>query len=244
MSLITDNIYVTDVGTVALKDMDDDDSGMSHFIFTTNTNSNEDEYCFPDTHSFNLPMVADDMNHRIAVYARPKNGSFPLKLIKKIHIKFKWIKYNTWIMKYKWKRYKPLNIIKSMNIYPLNERYGERGRVHIYCHSEITIHKTIQINANQCGMTKQMSLFYDVENNIDGLKYGAFVGGGDGGRGRGGGIIELISQSNIVNNGTLTSNGSCEHFVGGTISIKTAKCFINNGQIFAEPNGQIIIKCA
>eukprot|EP01083_Nonionella_stella_P276230 938457_1 len=61
---------------------------------------------------------------------------------------------------------------------------------------------------------------------------------------RGGGIIELISQSNIVNNGTLRSNASDPYYLGGTICIKTSKCFVNNGNISAQPHGQIIIKCA
>eukprot|EP01083_Nonionella_stella_P034860 95314_1 len=48
-SRFTDNLYITHSGTIALNDMSDDDSGIPLFMFTTNTNSSEDEYCFDDT---------------------------------------------------------------------------------------------------------------------------------------------------------------------------------------------------
>eukprot|EP01083_Nonionella_stella_P108101 313992_1 len=95
-----------------------------------------------------------------------------------------------------------------------------------------------------------MSLFYHRHNaeemdNEPYLKFGTFVDSSreekmnseDVANGCGGGVIELISQSNIVNNGTLTSNSTNTNYLGGTISINTSKCFINNGNICAQPHG-------
>eukprot|EP01083_Nonionella_stella_P208041 755244_1 len=174
LTRFTDNLYITHSGTIALNDMSDDDSGIPLFMFTTNTNSSEDEYCFDDTRSFNLPIVADNMNHVIHIYARPKNGSFPFHHIKAI-------KNDKWLTKYILKRDKPLDIIENINIDPLQlEEYGQNGRIHIRCNSDIIIHKAAQINANGCGMNKEMSLFhrkYNAQKNEEQihLKYGTFA---------------------------------------------------------------------
>eukprot|EP01083_Nonionella_stella_P147423 465086_1 len=147
--------------------------------------------------------------------------------------------------------------METMTIKPLDEEYCEMGKVHIACNSDIIINKGVQMNADACGMNKEMSSFYhknDPQMNDKQmcLKYGTFDDSSHDqkmdcesvyGNARGGGIIELISQSNIINNGTLTSNASDAYHLGGTICIKTSKRFVNNGQIFAQPHGQIIIKC-
>eukprot|EP01083_Nonionella_stella_P100380 283037_1 len=226
LTRFTDNLYITHSGTIALKDMSDDDSAIPLFMFTTNTNSSEDEYCFDDTHSFNLSIVTVNMNHAIQIYARPKNGSFPFHHIKAI-------KNDKWLTKYILKRDKPLDIIENINIEPLDEEYGQNGRIHIRCNSDIIIHKAAQINANGCGMNKEMSLFhrkYNAQKNEEQihLKYGTFADSSheektdceDAGNECGGGVIELISPSNIVNNGTLTSNATNADYLGGTICIK------------------------
>eukprot|EP01083_Nonionella_stella_P240267 840094_1 len=147
----TDNLYATECGTIALKDMSNDDSGISFFRFATNTNANRDEFCFDDAHSFNLPIIADNMNHTINIYARPKSGSSPLRHIKAIQC-------DKWMTKYRLNRDKPLNIIESINIEPLDEEYGANGRIHIHCNTEIIINKTTHINADMCGMNKDLSL--------------------------------------------------------------------------------------
>eukprot|EP01083_Nonionella_stella_P100379 283034_1 len=207
----TDNLYATDCGTIALKDMSNDDSGISFFRFTTNTNANKDEFCFDDAHSFNLPIIADNMNHTINIYARPKSGSSPLRHIKAIQS-------DKWMTKYRLNRDKPLNIIESINIEPLDDEYGANGRIHIHCNTEIIINKATHINADMCGMNKDLSLFYrkyNAQKNNE-LTFGTFADSSREekmefetiGNERGGGVIELISQSNIVNNGTLTSNAT------------------------------------
>eukprot|EP01083_Nonionella_stella_P059599 155936_1 len=56
----TENLYLTIFGTIriARKSVIDFDDLISRSIFTTNTNSHRDEYCFDDTYSFNLPIIA------------------------------------------------------------------------------------------------------------------------------------------------------------------------------------------
>eukprot|EP01083_Nonionella_stella_P004429 12801_1 len=117
----TDNLYATACGTIEVRDMSDDASGISLFIFTTNTNANRDEFCFDDTHSFNLPIISDNMNHAINIYAIPKSGSSPLGHVKAIQC-------DKWMTKYRLNRDKPL-IIESINIEPLDEEYGANGRI-------------------------------------------------------------------------------------------------------------------
>eukprot|EP01083_Nonionella_stella_P317176 1153482_1 len=165
------------------------------------------------------------------------------------------IENDKWITNYRLKRHKPLEISETIRVKPLGEKYIHNGMIHMDCNTEIIINKGAQINANECGMSKHMSLFYkDKAQKKDKqiyLKFGRFddsslaeeVDSEHVGNGSGGGVIELISQSNIVNNGTLTSNATNADYFGGTVCIKTRKCFINNGQIFAKPHGQIIIKC-
>eukprot|EP01083_Nonionella_stella_P276228 938448_1 len=247
----TDHLYVSPDGTaVAFKDVIVDDSGISLFTFTTNKDSNEDEYCFDDADSFYLPIIADTVNGTINIYAKPKIGSFPW-----IHIKA--IKCDEWITQYSLKRDEPLHIMGTMTINPLDEEYCEKGKIQIICNTDIVIDKAAQISADACGMNKEMSSFYHKYNaqtsdNQICLKYGTFADASSEQKmdcesvdnARGGGIIELISQSNIVNNGTLRSNASDPYYLGGTICIKTSKCFVNNGNISAQPHGQIIIKCA
>eukprot|EP01083_Nonionella_stella_P044999 121015_1 len=254
--LITNNLYITDSGTIALNEecdaIIDELQILLQWLFTTNTDTNKDGYSFDDAQSFNLPIAAhaDNIQNVINIYAKPRNGSFSWTHVKALAV-----------MERELKSEKPLDIVKTINVGVLDEEYGENGRIHISCNSEIVISKTAQINANECGMNKDMSLFYHEkkkekrpkkENDKQILKYGTFaassseekVDSENVGNERGGGVIELISRSNIVNNGILTSNATNEEYLGGTICIKTSKCFINNGQILATPRGQIIIKCA
>eukprot|EP01083_Nonionella_stella_P069518 185347_1 len=211
--------------------MDKADEVIPPFLFTTNTDSNEGEYGFDDAVSFNLPIIADNMKGVINIYARPKRGSFALSHIKTI---------NVWMTKYRIQKDEPLNIIETINIKPLDEEYGEKGQIHICSHSQIIINKTAQINANECGMNKEMSSFYCDDNAQKNeeethLTFGTFADASleqkmdfeNVGNECGGGIIELVSQSNIVNNGALTSNASNTNYLGGTIWINTNKSFIN-----------------
>eukprot|EP01083_Nonionella_stella_P182736 658254_1 len=163
------------------------------------------------------------------------------------------IENDKWITNYRLKRHKPLEISETIRVKPLGEKYIHNGMIHMDCNTEIIINKATHINADMCGMNKDLSLFYrkyNAQKNND-LAFGTFVDSSREekmefetiGNERGGGVIELISQSNIVNNGTLTSNATNTDYLGGTICIKTSKCFVNNGQICAKPHGQIIIKC-
>eukprot|EP01084_Bolivina_argentea_P169766 294256_1 len=139
--------------------------------------------------------------------------------------------------------------METMTINPLDENC-EKGKIQIICNPGIVIDKAAQISADACGMNKEMSSFYHKYNaqtsdNQICLKYGTFADASSEQKmdcesvdnARGGGIIELISQSNIVNNGTLRSNASDPYYLGGTICINTSKCFVNNGSISAQPHG-------
>eukprot|EP01083_Nonionella_stella_P100925 285347_1 len=126
-----------------------------------------------------------------------------------------------------------------------------RDTVRMEGYTSIAIQKLLSIKQHtsmrMCGMNKDIPLSYrkyNAQKNND-LAFGTFVDSSREekmefetiGNERGGGVIELISQSNIVNNGTLTSNATNTDYLGGTICIKTIKCFFNNGQICAKPHG-------
>eukprot|EP01083_Nonionella_stella_P290514 988478_1 len=252
MAVFTDNLYITILGTVALNELYHvmiDHHILSQWLFSTNTGTNKDEHSFNDTHAFNLPIYTTDNTQRVAevnIYAKPNQGPFPWTHIKRITVQ---------------DLDKPLYIGKTISMKRLDAKYGDHdvGRIHISCSSQITINKAAQIIASECGMNKDMSLFYHQYNSQKNdqqicAQYGTFtassleekVDSANINNECGGGIIEIVSQSNIVNNGTLTcnaSNPSNKQYLGGTIYIKTSKCFTNYGKIFAKPNGQIIIKC-
>eukprot|EP01083_Nonionella_stella_P091904 257045_1 len=110
---------------------------------------------FDDAQSFHLPIAAhaDNIQNVINIYAKPRNGSFSWT-----HVKALTGTYT--LMEHTLNRDNPLDIVKTINIGLLDEEYGEDGRIHISCNSGIVISKTAQINANECGMNKDMSLFY------------------------------------------------------------------------------------
>eukprot|EP01083_Nonionella_stella_P091903 257044_1 len=148
---------MTDSGTIALNEecdaIIDELRILRKWLFTTNTDTNKDGYGCDYAQPFNLPIAAhaDNIQNVINIYAKPRNGyrSFSWTLVKALAV-----------MEHDLKSEKPLDIVKTINIGLLDEEYGEDGRIHISCNSGIVISKTAQINANECGMNKDMSLFY------------------------------------------------------------------------------------
>ena len=71
------------------------------------------------------------------------------------------------------------------------------------------------------------------------LRYGEAINNND----FGGGIIELISDNSIINNGNILCNGSHNSY-GGSIKIICQNKFENNGIIKCLQNGKIFIRCS
>eukprot|EP01083_Nonionella_stella_P190563 705716_1 len=140
--LVTNNLYITDSGTIALNEECDVIINklriLLQWLFTTNTDTNKDGYVFDDAQSFTLPIAAhaDNIQNIINIYAKPRNGSFSWTHVKAL------TSVTCTFMEHKLNRNNPLDIAQTINIGQLDEEYGDKGRIHISCNSEIVISKT------------------------------------------------------------------------------------------------------
>eukprot|EP01084_Bolivina_argentea_P173278 300124_1 len=189
-----------------------------------------------------FPRLIGETIHNQDLYVKPLSNSFEYFKIKSLIRS-----------KNQFAGDKPLYIDTTLDVNKFDSIYGiNDGVIQILSLSDIIITETGMINANECGIDKNMSAF--CQQNIESineeksndntmpLKYGTFIGDvrDDNNNGCGGGIIELLSCGNIINNGIITSEGTNDsNYSCGTISIITKGTFINAGQI----KGNIFIKC-
>eukprot|EP01084_Bolivina_argentea_P244510 409588_1 len=189
------------------------------------------EYTFQN--ELSIPITSGNMEFFHDLYAKPVDNSFD------------WIKIKSLLgSKYTFKQNKSLYINTVLNINEFDPVYGRNGVIQILCDSDIIITEAGMINANECGMNKDISLFCrNVQDTADLqlLEHGRFVGNtiNKSDYGFGGGIIELVSFGKIINNGNITSVGTNNNFSCGIISIVAKGNFINSGKI----NGNVLIKC-
>eukprot|EP01083_Nonionella_stella_P231217 816651_1 len=105
------------------------------------------------------------------LYVKPFDNSFEW-------VKIKSIMDGKIMTKYMIEQEKPLTIGKTRNIDKFHPNYGRNGSIQILCSSDIIITKNGILNANECGMDTNVSLFCKTHMNdiekINGslLKYG------------------------------------------------------------------------
>ena len=115
------------------------------------------------------------------------------------------------LSEYIFKSGSPLMISESVNIPPSNKKLHQNGCLVIKNKSQVGIRTDVIINA-------------------DGVKENS-----------GGGVIRIISECKVRNQGTLSCNGLGDG-EGGDIYI-VADSFVNDGKIECIPNGRIYIFC-
>ncbi len=211
----------------------------------------DNTYHFNNIYEFKIPCIISDICDVYDIYVKPIDSNDAFTRIKSV--------YRDNFGKYTLNQDTPLQIDKTINVTRFDQKFATKGAIQIHCVSDISINGIACINANECGMSKDTSLFCTSFKNVNDdsktepsskhvkklekLKYGRLIGDNNSNTGFGGGIIELVSESDITNNGLLMCNGSNKYYSGGTILINTLKTFINNGRIEANPFGQIIVKC-
>eukprot|EP01084_Bolivina_argentea_P037851 69992_1 len=261
--LLAQCLYINDTGCVTVNNTKyhefdyldaDDEIGKYQFVvqrYTTNNLTNDFKlYTFDNLIDFNIPFVSKHINDVCNIYVKPVDSYFRFG---KFHELYRDIycgrvpQYGKYKGKYKLNT-DTLTVDETIAVDEFNKNYGTGGAIQIFCVSPIIITKRAKIDADECGMNKEMSKHYfwkqpDTKQTIS-LQYGGFYDNNlsSDHDARGGGIIELVSKSQITNNGLLTCNGANQSS-GGTIFINTLQSFVNNGKIEAHPHGQIIIKC-
>eukprot|EP01084_Bolivina_argentea_P313606 543096_1 len=135
--------------------------------------------------------------------------------------------------------------------------YNSGGGIQIFCEKDVIINTNGFINGNGKGYTNEIAEYDDYKGC---LNYG-YTDNMNNPKSRGGGIIEIISQSVVTNFGIISTKG-VHQGKGGSISIKcksfvnfgTVECsetqtgsihivcceFMNEGSIVPEPNTNII----
>ncbi len=82
------------------------------------------------------------------------------------------------IAKYTFDDSEPINTTQRIKVSKFDSRTNKGGIIQILSDSTVIIHKSAEINANECGTIESLLNFYgnpeNKENNL--LKYGVFIG--------------------------------------------------------------------
>jgi len=151
--------------------------------------------------------------------------------------KFKFTKIKTiTLWQYKIEKNR-LSISNHFRVEKWNAYDAHSGILQIFCKQSMIINANAILDANGCGYDHRLR---DDDNmNATLLRFGHGVK--HNAKSVGGGIIELVSLSSIINEGRIECNGICDGY-GGSIRIKCKK-FINRGIISAQNQGKITILC-
>ena len=140
-----------------------------------------------------------------------------------------------------------MRIDSEIEVSQHSEYSGLRGSTYISCTSDIMVSSDGQIDANGVGLRTMGECVIQrqiVEDNDFVLTYGTRFIPRPLSPGGGGGIIALRSNSDIVNDGILSSNGTANSgFGGGSICLCADGAVVNRGRIESIPRGRIIVRC-
>eukprot|EP01084_Bolivina_argentea_P315930 547505_1 len=149
---------------------------------------------------------------------------------------------------------KELHINSVMKVPQFNVSNDENGVIQIFSKSTIIIDKHGKVDAIGCGLTAIDTVTYKrYLTNTDNKRILQYANDSQQDHKtssedktssvdeHGGGIIEIISLKDIINNGTICASNLDASYSSGTVSILTNGKFVNNGTIIAH---NLLISCS
>ena len=230
---------------------------ISEYIFAAGAGSKEDEdnamglteFTFDDVNGFEIPsrvLVARSSSpDAVHIYAKPRAEAVDFHRIKTMQYEFESYFFSRYFVDQK----EIFVINKTIKVDPFTESQQRGGCFQLMTSSKVMISSEGGINADQCGLKMNAKHL-----NRSTLKFGEYIGRQDDGDdvhsvsktvGSGGGVICLIADDCVVNEGSIACRGTeTSHFSGGSVHIITDELFRNGGHIDAGQGGCINIRCS